>query len=156
MSESLCKINGCSNPSWAKGYCGKHLQRLRRTNTTDLLHSFQLYGSYRDATERFWERVYKTDNCWFWLAGRDKLGYGTFSDKKHHKAHRYSYELKFGPIPSEQCVLHKCDTPECVNPDHLFIGDRGDNIRDRDSKGRNPKTARMAVSSVQRAVTGED
>lgn len=39
-------------------------------------------------------------------------------------------------IPDDMCVLHKCDNPPCVNPDHLFIGDRSDNSADRDRKGR--------------------
>lgn len=50
--------------------------------------------------------------------------------------HRLAYEEAFGPIPPGLWVLHKCDTPACINPDHLFVGTNADNVRDREKKGR--------------------
>lgn len=93
--------------------------------------------------ERFWAKVDKTSHpggCWLWTAGKDSRGYGTFRVKSlpHPKkaAHRIAYSLVRGEIGSGLCVLHKCDNPACVNPDHLWLGTQKDNAIDRESKGR--------------------
>lgn len=86
---------------------------------------------------RFWPKVKKTEGCWIWKAAYDKGGYGRFCYKsKAERAHRVSWELHNGLIPKELCVLHKCDVRGCVNPNHLFLGTRVDNIKDMDNKGR--------------------
>ena len=79
--------------------------------------------------------------CWLWLAACDREGYGKIFDKQTQKtvgAHRHAWAVAHGPIPNGLCVLHRCDIPACVNPDHLFLGTRLDNARDRAAKGRNP------------------
>ena len=68
----------------------------------------------------------------FWINGRDM------------PAHRVSYSLYKGNIPKGLCVLHKCDVPACVNPNHLFLGTLQDNVADMISKNR------------QRSLKGED
>lgn len=90
-------------------------------------------------TQRFWEKIDKSGYCWVWLASTDTKGYGLIgiSSGKTKLAHRYSYFLEYGEIPKGQLVLHKCDNPPCVNPDHLFLGSHTDNARDRSAKGRN-------------------
>ncbi len=52
------------------------------------------------------------------------------------RAHRVAYQLVHGQIAPELCVCHRCDNPKCVNVEHLFVGTRQDNIRDKISKGR--------------------
>jgi hypothetical protein len=92
--------------------------------------------------ERFWAKVDKTDSCWNWLGGTNKQGYGKISyggykNEKSLAAHRVSYQLANGEIPEGMFVLHSCDNPRCVNPEHLFVGTRQDNVDDRERKGRN-------------------
>jgi hypothetical protein len=66
-----------------------------------------------------------------------KFDYGTFFiNGKVDKAHRAAYTMFLGPIPEGLCVLHKCDTPACVNPEHLFVGTKEDNAKDMISKNR--------------------
>ena len=81
--------------------------------------------------------------CWLWLgAASDGMGYGTIGEvlpdgsRKSHHVHRLSYEIHVGPIPAGMEILHRCDTPLCVNPDHLSVGTHTDNMRDCVAKGR--------------------
>ena len=93
---------------------------------------------------RFWSRVYKgsESGCWDWLAHRTAKGYGGFRiGGKEIQAHRVSWIIHNGEIPKDTSgntlhVLHKCDNPQCTNPDHLFLGTNADNMMDRDNKGR--------------------
>lgn len=82
--------------------------------------------------------------CWLWNAGKARHGYGAFwtsrkdayVGRKWYRAHRFSYEMHKGHIPDGLVVMHKCDNPACVNPDHLTIGTQKDNMTDRDLKKR--------------------
>lgn len=87
---------------------------------------------------RFWRWVHRTEFCWEWIGLKNPSGYGEFRvDGIHWLAHRYSWWLHRGPIPDGLCVLHRCDFPPCVNPDHLWLGTRTDNHADMIRKGRN-------------------
>ena len=89
--------------------------------------------------KRFWSKVdiKSEDMCWNLAAGKNSDGYGIyFMNKKHIKAHRFSWLIHFGKIPISKLVLHKCDNPSCVNPLHLLIGTHKDNTVDMIRKGR--------------------
>lgn len=95
---------------------------------------------------RFWAKVHKGDGCWLWTAATQRDGYGVFRDgAKQVAAHRVSYALTYGSIPQGQFVLHRCDTPGCVRPDHLFLGNHRENMVDMVAKGRAAKGAGNAA-----------
>lgn len=88
-------------------------------------------------TERFWSKVDRTGDCWTWTGTRKEGGYGQFHyGGKTTKAHRVAWILTSGAIPDGMCVLHHCDNPPCVRPEHLFLGTLSDNMQDCAAKGR--------------------
>lgn len=97
---------------------------------------------HKPLKQKFWEKVERgaESDCWNWNGSTNKEGYGTFHTngptRKLARAHRFSYEIHNEP-PGEQCVLHHCDNTLCVNPDHLYLGDRTQNALDRAERGRN-------------------
>lgn len=91
--------------------------------------------------ERFWKKVRRAPGCWLWTAAK-RDGYGVIRAGGHSRpfisAHRLSWMLFHGDIPGGLWVLHSCDNPPCVRPDHLFLGTVKDNVRDAWLKGRLP------------------
>lgn len=87
------------------------------------------------------QRGYKT-KCWEYKGEKDRKGYGVkyiYNDGKkfHARAHKIVAESYFGkPIPAKWVILHKCDNPPCVRPDHLSVGSQKDNVKDAIKKGR--------------------
>lgn len=82
------------------------------------------------------------DACWIWNLKPDAYGYGQMGirgaegEMTTRKAHRVSYEIFCGKIPKNISVLHKCDNPICINPAHLFLGTKTDNMNDKKNKKR--------------------
>jgi hypothetical protein len=86
--------------------------------------------------DRFWKHVDKTDECWTWKLKLNRDGYGSITVAgKNILAHRYSVMLD-GRDPIGKVVMHKCDNPACVRPDHLEVATQQDNIKDMHVKGR--------------------
>lgn len=100
----------------------------------------------RPLVQRFWDRVTPgtPTECWIWPGTRNNKGYGLIGKGGRgtggFTVHRVSWMIHRGPIPDGKWVLHRCDTPACVNPDHLFIGTHRDNMADMVAKGRHPRS----------------
>ena len=92
--------------------------------------------------------------CWLWLAYTNSAGYGSVIDNgKNKSAHRASYEEFVGPIPEGILVCHRCDTPSCINPNHLFLGTYADNAKDCVNKKRH--SSRVGVNNGRSSMSEE-
>lgn len=123
-----------SNKQWeSREYCSMACNNSSEKRVTCIF----------DRLERF---QVKRDGCWSWSGSKDRRGYGTISNRNQgtrspEKAHRVSYEKHYGEIPSGLIVRHKCDNPECTNPEHLELGTQKENMRDCSMRNRlNPKS----------------
>jgi hypothetical protein len=97
---------------------------------------------------RFIEKISKSDGCWSWTGKKHpKSGRGmVWLNKQYFYAPRVSYTLFVDDIPDGLQVLHTCDNPNCVNPEHLFLGTQLENVIDRDQKGRNRLSHKYCVN----------
>lgn len=93
--------------------------------------------------DRILNNIQIKNDCWEWQGAKNKFGYGRLivgsrkdGSRKTMTAHRYSYLCYNGEI-GDKWVLHKCDNPKCVNPTHLYLGDRMQNVKDREDRKRN-------------------
>jgi hypothetical protein len=96
--------------------------------------------------QRFDEKVERTDGCWLWTGNARTGGYGVVTlGGREFYAHRLAFEWAHGPLEPGQHVCHRCDTPRCVNPAHLFAGSHADNMADMIAKNR---TTRNSLSGA--------
>jgi hypothetical protein len=111
--------------AWSKE-AREHFRRERRRR-----------AAARGLFEAFWSFVDRQEGCWTWTASVGDHGYGQLTHlQQKYTAHRLAWELYRGAVPDGLCVLHRCDNRRCVNPDHLFLGTRKDNLEDMTQKGR--------------------
>jgi hypothetical protein len=126
-----CTIDECTTPAakGRRGMCWMHYYRLRLHGTTK--------DPRRPWFETFWSHVDKSGECWLWTSVTDHAGYGIFGGSRApmRAAHRISWTLANGN-PGKSHVLHHCDNPPCVRPEHLFLGDDAANHDDMAGKKR--------------------
>lgn len=151
-----CSVQGCERRYYAKSWCALHYDRNLRHGSPD-------GGSrnHADPKERFWRGVERgaVDECWPYVRGARRGRYGLFQPggkgSPHVGAHRYSYEMHYGPIPDGRFVMHSCDNPRCVNPAHLSAGTPKDNTADMLAKGRHARQAPLGEASGKAKLTDE-
>lgn len=98
---------------------------------------------------KYMANVDLSGSCWLWTGTKSARGYGRTYDasqKKTRYAHRMMFEVMHGYTPTE--ILHSCDVPSCVNPDHMRGGTHVENMRDMAAKGRSA-TAKITADDVR-------
>lgn len=133
-----CAIEDCESKVVGWGYCQKHYIRVKKYGSPHAKKNDQ-----STLEERFWRFVTKCgdNDCWNWDGQKLPSGYGRISLGAKilgsEGAHRVSWKLhNKKDIPDGMFVMHKCDNPSCVNPNHLSIGTPKDNTQDMIAKGR--------------------
>lgn len=110
----------------------------------------------RPLAERFWEKVEirNSDDCWLWRGALSSHGYGNLGsgDGKTLRAHCVSFELAYGGLPPGCVICHRCDSPACVNPNHLYAASQAANLGDMAAKGRSAHGERSAAARLSESA----
>ena len=149
-----CNHKGCNDDQKSKGYCLRHYKLFWKYGSTE-----ERGARHASPQERFFRYAEKSDGCWNWSGYKDKDGYGTITVKGKNgkngpiRAHRFSLMVHGREVQNDDLVLHRCNNPSCVNPDHLYIGDHKQNMQDRidfrgDWKGEKHFNAKITEETV--------
>jgi hypothetical protein len=112
-------------------------------------------GGQEKLHEKLMARCDLSEGCWEWNHTMHPSGYGhVYHDGKYNLAHRMSYQAYLGSIEGSW-VLHRCDNPKCINPDHLFLGDAKTNVEDKVTKGRQNRGVEHAKSKLTEDMVKE-
>lgn len=140
MKNRTCSIDGCNRAHEARGYCALHYSRARR-------HGDPLNGNIKavptDPVERLKHHGWSVSarGCWEFMGARDARGYGVLRIRRRVvKAHRLAYEAWVGTLASTDLVMHSCDNPPCINPEHLSKGTHAENMAQMAMRARSGKT----------------
>lgn len=130
-----CSIDGCERKHLARGWCSAHYRRWQLYGDPNEMKQQQHHGL--SLMDRLMVWCSKSAGCWEWTGFRDSKGYGRINiGDTPALAHRVSWEVFRSPIPDGMYVLHRCDNPSCMRPEHLFLGDQQMNMDDKMSKKR--------------------
>ena len=146
--KNTCSVDGCDDPIRSYGWCNRHYYRWYRHGDPErtkrmppgltLVEKFEFKGW--DVTDT---------GCWEWRGRRNRDGYGLLKhDGWWQGAHRLAYIAWVGPIDDGLKILHSCDNPPCINPDHLRQGTQADNVADAVSRNRQRSSRKLQWSEV--------
>jgi hypothetical protein len=136
----LCTFSGCDKAAHARKFCIAHYRQWRLG--LEQAPRRRIVPVDADAKTRIAMLCVRdpATACWIWTASKNNQGYGRIRfQEKEYLAHRLSYIAHIGDLLDSDCVCHRCDTPLCVNPSHLFIGTHKSNAEDKVKKRRHPR-----------------
>lgn len=149
-----CIANNCTRQKQTdSGYCLMHYKRWKKWGSADVTHI--VYDSTLSSRSR---KIDKAGDCWIWTGAKTSDGYGMFRFAGvTYRTHRVAWEEANGmPVPEGMVVCHTCDTPPCVNPEHLWIGTPQENNQDKVRKGRQSTSGRPRLTYCKRGHLMDD